>query len=345
MSGQLRGFLPAVALALIPAAGFAQATTGRISGRVADPQGGLLPGASVTATEVRTSYSRTAATDAQGAYVFVNLPLGTYSVSAEITGFNKEIKTGYVLVADGRLTADFNLTVGSINETVEVTVRGETVNTVSGEVARTVDRQQVQSLALNGRNYLQLTTLIPGAPRPQPERARHHDGPRHQHLDQRQPHERHPARGRRRLQHGLGQQQQPDQQRRHRLHRGGLDQDRQLLGGVRQELGRRHQHRDARGCNELPRQRLRVPAQRGARRQQLLQQRPQRGQARISRYNDFGGRARRPRSIKDKLFFFAGVRSGSRSDRFTNPTLRTLPTREDARRATSARSARPSATR
>jgi len=164
MSRIVRALLPALVLALIATPGFTQATTGRISGTVTDSQGGLLPGASVTATEVRTAFSRTATTDAQGAFVFVNLPLGTYTVGAELQGFTKEVKTGYVLVADGRLTADFTLAVGSINETVEVSVESETVNTTSGEIARTVDRQQVQNLALNGRNYLQLTTLIPGAP-------------------------------------------------------------------------------------------------------------------------------------------------------------------------------------
>ena len=143
---------------------YAQATTGRITGTVTDAQGGRLPGATVAATEVRTSYTRTATTDAQGAYVLVNLPVGTYNVSAEMQGFKKEVKAGYDLVADGRVTADFTLQVGGINELVEVTVVGETVNTVSGEIARTVDREQVQSLALNGRNYLQLATLIPGAP-------------------------------------------------------------------------------------------------------------------------------------------------------------------------------------
>src|SRR5207244_5048792 len=54
--------------------------------------------------------------------------------------------------------------VGGVSEVVEVSVHGETVNTVSGEVARVVDREQVQNLALNGRNYLQLASLIPGSP-------------------------------------------------------------------------------------------------------------------------------------------------------------------------------------
>lgn len=142
----------------------AQATSGRISGSVKDAQAGLLPGASVTATEVRTGYVRTGVTNAEGGFVFVNLPLGDYTVAAEMAGFKKAVRTGFVLVADGRLSADFRLEVGGINETVEVTVESETVNTVSGEIARTVDRNQVQSMALNGRNYLQLTTLIPGAP-------------------------------------------------------------------------------------------------------------------------------------------------------------------------------------
>jgi len=164
MARTIRTLLTLAAFAALGTALYAQATTGRITGKVVDAQAALLPGATVTATEVRTSYTRTATTDAQGAYVLVNLPLGTYNVSAEMQGFKKELKTGYALVADGRVTADFTLEVGGLNETVEVTVAGETINTVSGEIARTVDREQVQSLALNGRNYLQLATLIPGAP-------------------------------------------------------------------------------------------------------------------------------------------------------------------------------------
>src|SRR4029453_11882426 len=80
-------------------------------------------------------------------------------------GFKKATKTGYNLVSDGRLTVDFALEAGAVNETVEVVAStGETVNSTSGEVARTIDQAQVQELALNGRNYMQLTSLIPGAP-------------------------------------------------------------------------------------------------------------------------------------------------------------------------------------
>ena len=68
------------------------------------------------------------------------------------------------MTADARLTVDITLEPGQVTETVQIsTVAGETVNTTSGEVARVVDKRQVQNLALNGRNYMQLVTLIPGA--------------------------------------------------------------------------------------------------------------------------------------------------------------------------------------
>ncbi|PYQ24736.1 MAG: TonB-dependent receptor, partial [Acidobacteria bacterium] len=126
----------------------AQTSTGRISGTVADSSGAVLPGVTVSVSQQGTGLNRTTTTDGSGAYVFVSLPVGTYDVSAELSGFKKAVKTGYVLVADGRLTADFALAVGGITEVVEVTVAGEKVNTVSGEVARVVDREQVQNLAL-----------------------------------------------------------------------------------------------------------------------------------------------------------------------------------------------------
>ena len=161
--GMRLGFAAALVVLCAPMV-MAQATTGRISGILKDTSGGVLPGVTVTVTETRTGFVRTDVSDAQGTYVFVNLPLGDYTVAAELQGFKKGRKSGYVLVADGRLTADFTLEVGAFSEVVQVTVQAETVNTVSGELARTVDRAQVQDLALNGRNYMQMVTLIPGAP-------------------------------------------------------------------------------------------------------------------------------------------------------------------------------------
>jgi hypothetical protein len=92
------------------------------------------------------------------------LPVGTYTILVARDGFKRAQQTGVVLAADARLTQDMTLEVGQVTETVEVSSGvGETVNTTSGEIARVVDQRQVQNLALNGRNYMQLVTLIPGA--------------------------------------------------------------------------------------------------------------------------------------------------------------------------------------
>ena len=151
-------------LCVCTASAAAQSTTGRISGTVTDVQGGVLPGVSVTVVQDLTGLTRTVTTDGAGAYVLISLPIGTYTVTAELEGFQQAIRSDNYLVADGRLTADFTLQVGGITESLQVTSPRESVNTVSGEIARVVDREQVQNLALNGRNYMQLATLIPGAP-------------------------------------------------------------------------------------------------------------------------------------------------------------------------------------
>ena len=151
-----------VALSVVSASG--QTNFGRISGTVTDSSGAVIPNATVTIRNSATNLERTAATDGEGFYTVTNLPVGNYTVSVEQTGFKKSVQTGNVLAADTRLTVNITLEAGAVSETVEVSTNaGETVNTTSGELARVVDKRQVQNLALNGRNYMQLVTLIPGA--------------------------------------------------------------------------------------------------------------------------------------------------------------------------------------
>jgi hypothetical protein len=153
-------------LALLLCSGaLAQTITGRISGTVRDAARDVIPDAGVTVINDATQIARTAQTDAEGFYVITNLPPGSYTVTVERSGFKKVIKGGNVLVSDGRVTVDAVLETGEVTETVTVTAEaGETVNSTSGEIARVVDGEQVQNMALNGRNFLQLATLIPGAP-------------------------------------------------------------------------------------------------------------------------------------------------------------------------------------
>src|SRR5437660_496806 len=141
-----------------------QTIFGRISGTVKDSNGSAVPNANVTITNAATNLVRTVTTDEDGFYTATNLPVGTYTILVVRDGFKKAQQAGVVLAADARLTQDMTLEIGQLTETVEITTAvGETVNTTSGEVARVVDQRQVQNLALNGRNYMQLVTLIPGA--------------------------------------------------------------------------------------------------------------------------------------------------------------------------------------
>ena len=141
----------------------AQTSFGRISGTVSDSTGAVVPNANIIVTEPTTNQSRNTTTNGDGFYTVTNLPVGTYSVAVEAPNFKKSIKTENSLSADSRLTVDFVLETGQLSEVVEVVAEsGETVNTTSGEVGKVIDNQQVQNLALNGRNYYQLLTLIPG---------------------------------------------------------------------------------------------------------------------------------------------------------------------------------------
>jgi hypothetical protein len=167
ISFSCRAILAALVLAMIcmtmPMPATAQSTiVGRISGTVTDSSGAVVAGADITATNDATGITRHVTTDSSGYYVVTNLPVGPYHVSAEQKGFGKDVKSGYTLDADGHLTVDFALKLGAVTETVQVTATGETVNTVTGEISRVVDQRQVQDLALNGRNYMQIVTLVPG---------------------------------------------------------------------------------------------------------------------------------------------------------------------------------------
>jgi len=134
-----------------------------IAGTVTDPTGAAVPHAKVTITNQDTRLERVVICDDRGYYVAPQLSVGTYQVAAEAKGFKKITQLGNDLVAGGHLTVNLTLQVGAVTETVEVHTTRETVNTISGEISRTIDSEQVQHLALNERNYVQLVSLIPGA--------------------------------------------------------------------------------------------------------------------------------------------------------------------------------------
>jgi len=140
----------------------AQSIFGRISGTVTDAQGGVVAGAKITIVNEETKIERQATTDSNGYYVATDLPVGVYSVIAQQSGFKIVKKTGNDLVAGARMTVDLNLVVGEVSQQVEVAAAAETINTTSGELARVIDSNQVQTVALNARNYMQVLSLTPG---------------------------------------------------------------------------------------------------------------------------------------------------------------------------------------
>lgn len=141
----------------------AQTSFGRISGTVTDPAGAVIAGANITITNVDTQATRTAVTDKSGFYSVTELAVGNYSVSASEKGFRPQQRTGLTMVADARLTVDLQLQLGDVSQSVEVVAQSAVLNTTSGELSHVIDTKQVANLALNGRNYIQLMTMVPGA--------------------------------------------------------------------------------------------------------------------------------------------------------------------------------------
>jgi hypothetical protein len=153
-----------VMLLVLPVAApaLAQRITATIRGTVTDPTGGVVPGAQVTLKGEDTGLARSTTTNTSGNYSFTELPVGSYQVSVELSGFKTDVRSKIGLnVADVR-EVDFQLTTGNVSELVTVEAPLVPVQTVGGEVAGLVTGEQARELPLNGRNFLQLTTLMPG---------------------------------------------------------------------------------------------------------------------------------------------------------------------------------------
>jgi Carboxypeptidase regulatory-like domain/TonB dependent receptor len=146
----------------VPATARAQATTGNIFGTVTDESKAVLPGVAVVVRHVETGISRTLLTDANGRYRALNLPPGTFTVTAELSGFAKAVRDNLTVALDKNVIADFEMKVGALTESV--TVSGEATRTQLSQtvVGGLVTTQQIAELPLNGRNFLQLATLEPG---------------------------------------------------------------------------------------------------------------------------------------------------------------------------------------
>ena len=145
---------------------YAQQTTGILRGRVADETGGILPGVDITARNQDTGITRAVVSDDEGRYRLSQLALGTYSVTAELAGFQAGVVQGITLSIVQASIVNITLRVGAITEQVVVTAEGSLVNTSSASVGALVDNQTITDLPLNGRDFLQLAALQEGVVTP-----------------------------------------------------------------------------------------------------------------------------------------------------------------------------------
>ncbi len=140
----------------------AQGTTGAISGTVKDSTGAVLSGAKVVILNEDTGISRTVQTDSAGRYSAPSLSLGNYRVSASLEGFQTAARRGLLLTVGREAVVDFELAVGAVTQTVEVTGEVPLVESTTSSLGSLVDERTIRDLPLNGRSYDQLALLQPG---------------------------------------------------------------------------------------------------------------------------------------------------------------------------------------
>lgn len=137
---------------------------GRLAGTAFDSSGGVLPGATVTATNTGTNQAQTAVTSSAGAFLFPQLPPGTYKVTIELGGFKTATFTNVVINVGQEYSITAKLEVGGLNEVVEVTAGTPLIQTTTPEVSKTVQQPQILGLPLAGRDMTQLIRLQAGVP-------------------------------------------------------------------------------------------------------------------------------------------------------------------------------------
>jgi hypothetical protein len=141
---------------------FAQSTGGRILGRVADTSGAVLANVKVTATNDATGIVRETKTNASGDYVFPEVPVGTYTLSFDLSGFKTNVHKNVVLDVNQVIALNMSMQVGASKEVVEVTSEAPLVDTTSTQLGAVVNDRAVSELPLNSRNTYQFLQLQPG---------------------------------------------------------------------------------------------------------------------------------------------------------------------------------------
>jgi hypothetical protein len=149
-------------LVLLPAALFCQGYFGTVSGLLTDPSAAVIQGAKITLLDEEKGYQFRATSDNEGRYLFVSIPPGLYSVTAEMQGFQKTVRTHIKLNVSENATANLTLKIASAGEKVDVKAQGQSIATEDAVTGQVVDRRFINDLPLIDRNVMDLTYLAPG---------------------------------------------------------------------------------------------------------------------------------------------------------------------------------------
>jgi hypothetical protein len=155
--------------ALLAISASAQTITGAFTGTLSDQSGAVVPNAKVTATNVGTNVTYTAQSNDAGVYNLLFLPVGSYNLAAEVTGFKKATAGPFGLQVNQTARIDFKLEVGDTTQSVEISAAAPVLQTESTQTGESLQSKQLTELPLKGRNFVALTLLIPGAVSPNPE--------------------------------------------------------------------------------------------------------------------------------------------------------------------------------
>src|SRR5918998_3532565 len=134
----------------------AQEFRATIEGRVVDSSGGALPGATVTVQNTQTNEMATAVSNEEGNYAIPFLRPGTYTLTVELSGFQKHVRSGLRLEVGQRAAINVELGVGGLTETVTVTSEAPAIETSNADRGTVIDQQRIAELPLQARNPFSL---------------------------------------------------------------------------------------------------------------------------------------------------------------------------------------------
>jgi hypothetical protein len=140
---------------------FAQSDNAQISGFIKDPQGSVVPGATIVIKNEASNFERTAKTNDSGYYVISALPPGFYTVTVEAGGFKKFQQSRKKLDPNIATTVDATLEIGEIAQTIEVVASVSNVQSETATVGKLIESSQIAMMQLNGRNPIYLASLKP----------------------------------------------------------------------------------------------------------------------------------------------------------------------------------------